>query len=223
MTPPYLVVGHHDAPPLFTHAMADMTSKVYVGPLEIPALGMEPCDSVTSVIESWLANPITSGITLTKVPALVHADRPLEIELAAVGVGEGTGAAESVASWISAHARLAISIELPGQLIEEVSLPVSARQCCSGWIARVLIHPATWSDAVSVSVVSLSLAGQPLSCHCLPATLRVGYNHAPAPAGAVYDAAQDGDVPALQAALDAGGSTEEADEVRDDERPGGAP
>ena len=40
-------------------------------------------------------------------------------------------------------------------------------------------------------------------------------NHAPAPEGAVLAAAEAGDVPALQAALDAGGSTEEADEVRE--------
>jgi len=45
----------------------------------------------------------------------------------------------------------------------------------------------------------------------------VGYNHAPAPAGAVLEAASAGDVAALQAALDAGGSTEEnLNEVRGD-------
>ena len=61
--------------------------------------------------------------------------------------------------------------------------------------------------------MSLSLVGRPLPCDCLPATLRVGYNHAPAPMGAVYGAAKAGEVPALQATLDAGGSTEEAEEV----------
>jgi hypothetical protein len=35
------------------------------------------------------------------------------------------------------------------------------------------------------------------------------YNHAPAPAGAVYDAAEAGDVPALMRALEGGASTEE--------------
>ena len=45
--------------------------------------------------------------------------------------------------------------------------------------------------------------------------MRVGYNHAVAPAGAVHAAAMAGDMPALQVALIAGGSTEEADaEVR---------
>ena len=38
-------------------------------------------------------------------------------------------------------------------------------------------------------------------------------NHAPAPAGAVFAATAAGDVPALEGALKAGGSTEETDEV----------
>ena len=38
-------------------------------------------------------------------------------------------------------------------------------------------------------------------------------NHSPAPEGAVFAAAWAGNVASLQAALDAGGSTEEADEV----------
>ena len=91
---------------------------------------------------------------------------------------------------------------------------VKARPSGGGWIVRVLVRPAAWADAAFVTVHSMSLAGRPLLCDCLPATLRVGYNHAPAPDGAVYQAAQAGDVVALQAALDAGGSTEEANNVR---------
>lgn len=119
-----------------------------------------------------------------------------------------------MAHWLSAHPRLAISFEAPGQTRAEVYLPVTARPSCGGSILRVLVRPAAWADASSVTVVSLSLAGLPHPCEFLPATLRVGYNHALAPAGAVLEASKAGDVPALQAALDAGGSTEEADEVR---------
>ena len=78
-----------------------------------------------------------------------------------------------------------------------------------------MLLPGPWkADAASLTVVSLSLAGRLLPSDCLPATLPVGYNHAPAPAGAVLEAAMAGDVPALHAALEAGGSTEEACEVR---------
>ena len=70
---------------------------------------------------------------------------------------------------------------------------VKALPSSSGWIARALARPAAWADAASIAVVSLALGGRPLPCDCHPA---------------------------LQAALDAGGSTEEADEVRSYSRQG---
>ena len=126
----------------------------------------------------------------------------------------GAGAAVAIASWISAHACLAIAVEVPGQPREDVSVPVTARPSGSGWIARALVRPASWANAGSITVVSLSLDGLPLVCDYLPVTLQVGYNHAPSPAGVIVRAAKTGRVAALQAALDAGGSTAEADAVR---------
>ena len=143
----------------------------------------------------------------------MHAAQPLEIGLTGAGLGAGTVAATSVARWISAHARLVIAVEGEGQSVFH-SLPVSARPSGGGWIARALIRPTSWADAAFVTVMSLTLPGRPLPCDCLPATVQVGYNHAQAPAGMVYWAAKAGDAPALRAALDAGGSTEEASEVR---------
>lgn len=80
-------------------------------------------------------------------------------------------------------------------------------------IARACILPGTWAHAKAITVVSLVFADQPMSSERLPVTLRVGFNHAPAYARAVYAAAKAGNMPALQAALDDGGSTEEADYV----------
>ena len=181
---------------------------------EIRDVTMVPFPSTTSTIETRLVKPSPSEFAISRVPSVVHSDRPLEVELIVVGLSAGANAAESLASWISSHAVLQISIAVPGQPRAEVSLLVKARPSGDGWIARALARPAAWADAASVTIVSLSLAGRSLPCDCLPATLRVGYNHAPAPAGAVLAAARAGDVPALQAALDAGGSTEEVDEVR---------
>jgi len=90
---------------------------------------------------------------------------------------------------------------------------LSVQPILGGWIARALILPATWADETFVAVSSISLAGRPLPGDSLPATLFIGYNHVPAPSGAVFNAALAGDVVALQAALDAGGSTEETNEV----------
>ena len=183
---------------------------------EIPDMIMAP--SATFAIETHLVNPCASEFALSRVPPVVHSDRPLEVEMTAIRQSADAGAAESVASWISAHALLQISVEVPGNPQGEVPVFVKARPSKGGWIVRVLVRPGAWADAASVTLHSISLAGQPLSCDCLPATLRVGYNHAPAPEGAVYAAGKAGDVPALQVALVAGGSTEEADTVREGER-----
>ena len=177
-------------------------------------MAMRLFPSTTFVIEARLVSPSASEFALSRVPPRVHAYRPLEVELASIGQGVDTGTAESVASWISAHALLHISVEAPGEPQREVSVLVKARLSGGRWIARALVRPAAWANAVSVTVHSMSLAGRPVPCDCLPATLRVGYNHAPAPEGAIFAAATAGDVPALQAAIEAGGSTEEADEVR---------
>ena len=187
---------------------------------EIPDMTM--ARSATLAIETRLVSPSASEFALNRVPPFVHADRPLELELATVEQGAGAGAAESVASWFSAHALLQISVEAPGQPRGEVSVRVKARSSGCSWTVRALVRPAYWANAASVTIVSLSLAGRPLLCDCLPATLRVGYNHTPAPEGEVFAAAQAGDVPALLAAIEEGGSTEEADEVRWDGAPMGS-
>ena len=207
-------VGHHAAKQPFVDEISGLVSRLLVGPLEFPVLCLWQCDSGTSAIEALLVCSSASAIALNEVPARVHADRPLELELASVGLFAGNGTAESLASWLCAHACLAIALEVPGPPREEVSLSVSARPTGGGWIARALVRPSAWANAKSVTLVSLSLAGRPLPSDCLPATLRVGFNHSRAPAGAVHAAAKAGDVAALQAALDAGGSTEEADTVR---------
>ena len=217
-----VVSRYHAAPRFFKNIVTGLVSRLSVGPLEIPFLGMEQCASATSTVDTRLVSPSARALALTRVPARVHVNRPLEVELAAAGLCPSVDAAESVASWISAHAILQISVEEPGQPRGEVSLLVKARPSGDGgWITRALSRPAAWADAASITVVSLSLAGRPLPCDFLPAILAVGYNHAPAQAGVVCEAAQAGDVPALQAALDAGGSTEEADEVRGYKQTGG--
>ena len=193
----------------------------------MPALFMEPFDCATSAMKARLVCPFASAFAaaFTMVPARVHADRPLEVELAAVGLGACDDNAVSIARWISSHAHLVIAVDVPGRPKAAYEIPLSARPSHGGgWMARALIRPAAWANADSVTVVSLVFAGRPLPCDCLPATLPAGYNHAPAPAGAVMSAAKAGDAKALEAALEAGGSTEEADTVRgeEEEEEGGA-
>ena len=190
---------------------SDLSFSIPAEACEIPAMTLGPFPSLA---EARLVSPSASDFFVSRVPPRVHADLPLEVELAAIGLGAGAGVAESIASWISAHALFQIAVDVHGQPRGEPSVLVNARASGGGWIARALVRPASWADAASVTVLSLTLAGRPLPCEGLPVTLQVGYNHAPALGGAVFAAARAGDVPSLVAAIDEGGSTEEADEVR---------
>ena len=204
--------------PLRTYRMASgLASSIPAEACEIPVLNLRPFPSPT---EARLVSPSARDVVVSRVPRLVHADQSLELELAAAGLGADAGAAVTIASWISAHALLQIAVDIPGQAREEVSVPVKARPSGGGCIIRALVRPSAWTDAASVTVVSLLLAGRPLPCESLPVPLLVGYNHTPAPEGAVVKAAKAGDVTALWAAIEAGGSTEEADEVCGGERGG---
>ena len=111
---------------------AGLISGLPVDALEINALALGPCESATSAVEARLVSSSARALTLTKVPARVHADRPLEVEFASVGLGAGAGVEEPIASWISAHALLQISVESPGQPRGEVPVLVKARTYGSG-------------------------------------------------------------------------------------------
>ena len=198
-----------------TLVTAALESNLPTSPLDTPELGVEPCLSPFSAIEARLVSPSVGTVMVCRVPPRTHADLPIEVELASIGPTSQASAPTDIASCLSTHARLCVSFETKqGRSLWFDSVPVSVRPSNGGWVARALIRPAAWADAASITVASFSFAGRPLPCDCLPASLRVGYNHTtPAPAGAVLAAAQAGDVSALKAALDAGGPTEEADGV----------
>lgn len=179
-----------------------------VGPLEVPELHLQPSPSLPTAAR--LINP--SVCACLRAPPAVFDDHPLDLSFALDGFTGGVATA-AVARRSSEHALLMIVIESKGQCFLPLSVPISLHRWESGWTLRALIRPVSWADAVSVVVQSLSIHGSPFPCEGLPASSRVGYNHAPAPAEAVHAAAKAGDMPALHAALLDGGSTEEVDEV----------
>ena len=183
------------------------------GPLEITEVAVEPSQSLPSAVGAHIVSPSVGSFVLS-MPSVVLAHRPFEVVLSRTSPCPGDHASVSVACCLITHAQLSVTFKTQSRGLVCELVSISVRPSGSDWIARALIRPALLADAVVVTVDSLALAGRPLTCDCLPVTRGVGYNHAPAPVGAVYRAASAGNVPALQAALDAGGSTEEADHVR---------
>ena len=191
--------------------VAALSSSLPAGPLEIPLLDMESFESSTSIIEAILVCPSLSKISLARVPSVVLAERPLDFDLSGIERPLGSLAAASIAHGISSNARLQVVLKACDV---RTCFPLIVRPSASGWVARALVSPATLASETFITVESLTLAGHLLPSDCLPTVLRVGYNHAHAHAGAVLAAAKEGDSAALKLALGAGGSTEEADEVR---------
>lgn len=200
---------------------AALTITLPIGPIEIPQLHAQSSQNPTPTVEALIVCVSAYAMipTITRVPRIVLADKPFEIELGVAALEPGADetasawAARTISCYLSNLAMLSVVIDSEGQVPSLLDVPVAVRHTCGGLIARALVRPSAWADAASVTVASLTLAGRSLPCDCLPATLRVGYNHAPAPKAAVLVASKRGDVPALRGALDDGGSTEETDEV----------
>ena len=111
-------------------SVAAQACTLQASPLEVTDLNVELCDSppfTFEAIDVRLVSPSTSALVLTRVPRVVHAERPLEVMLTCVGLGAGNGAAASVARWLSAHALLEISVEVAGRSHVPLTFPVSAR------------------------------------------------------------------------------------------------
>ena len=196
-----------------SQAAVAFASTLQVSPLEIPDLAVLQ-SSVMGAVEAQLCSTSIMDVVLSCALPVVLADRPLEIEFASAGPRTGASASASIARCLSANALLAVIFHAQDGTQAPGSVPVSVQVADGGWIARALICPASAAGADSFTVVSVMLAGRSLPNSCLPITMRVRYNHAPAPYGLLVAAANAGDVPLLTEALEAGASTEEADEVR---------
>ena len=193
-------------------SVAEQMSTLSSAPLEVTQLELNPYQT-SAALQTNLVSPAAGSIYLSRLPSVIMVNRPLELEFAVAGA-EDIPASSSVASCISAHTILSFVVTFQGYSSVFESVRVSVRPSVSRYIARVLIRPASWTNATSITVASLSHGWLSSQADCLPATLRVGYSHDLVPEGRVSAAAKAGDVAALQAALDAGGSTEEADIVR---------
>lgn len=193
-----------------TRESAKLAAALPSSPRVIPELHMEPS---TSMNEGVVVSPSLDDVVLSHLPPVVLADRPIEFEFTLAGLLSDAHALAQFARYISTHANLSVAVapEVTGQTCSRISAPVSVCQSGERRVARALIRPSAWSSATALTVESLTLAGRHLPQVCLPATLRVGFNNAPAPGGEVLAAAKAGDLAWLQAALAAGGSTEEAD------------
>ena len=199
-----------------TREAAAFASATSEGPVEVPQLSIEPRQTSDFAIKARILSPSTYSLVVTRVPRVFLANnQPLEIHVSHAGSHSDASTAACLARSISAHARLALVVETKTKSSVKLTVETFMRPTnnSDGWVVRAQLCPASWANAASVSVASLTIADRPVPCSLFPASVRVGFNHASVAAGAVLAAAKAGDVTALQAALEGGGSTEEADKV----------
>lgn len=97
-----------------TDEVAALASALAAGPLEVAQLDMGPCESPISSIEASLGLSPAISLALTRVPPVVLADRPLDIECSVVDLVPGSNASEPVARSISTYAQLSVALESNG-------------------------------------------------------------------------------------------------------------
>lgn len=194
----------------FASEVAALVSNLPVGPREIVEMRLDNCQYSEGVIGARLETPSAQNIYLYSVQPFAS-KLPIEIVFSAGDSFVTSHEAACVSRCIDTHVILIVNVVSSMSLVCH-SVQVSARPSGNIWIARALLHPASWADAVSVTVVSISFATSMLPCECLPAHLPM-YRCVLAPPGKVYVAARRGDVVAIKDALYTGGSTEEADSV----------
>ena len=102
---------------------------------------------------------------------------------------------------------------LDGGVIDvQVAVDIQAAVTLNCLFLTVAVPPGT-PDGSCVMIHAVWVAGVSVVLNELASSVTIGFNHAPAPAGAVIDAAVANDLPGLKQALGNGGSTEEIDRV----------
>jgi hypothetical protein len=104
---------------------------------------------------------------------------------------------------------------IPDQPCSLQLLPVSYESSViHGGLLVTVPVPESAPDGSRIVMLRASVAGRDVALGECPLEVVVGFNHAPAQAGPVFDAVHEYDIPALVRVLEGGASTEEKDDVR---------
>ena len=195
--------------------VASLCAFLPVGPVEISVVDV--LDDPARPTSARLSAPFLDDLTLVYEKSVLLPNSPLDFGLGGDSSTMGLESLSALASCLDTHLRVTIHPDLSTTSCDAMRhtlvAPVSARvtNAGAGVRVRVLALPAAWSEATHMTTRFMDLAGIRLLPP--PESVRVGFNHSRAPVGRVFMAATNNDVPALVAALIAGFSTEEADNV----------
>ncbi len=147
-------------------------------------------------------------VTLTPENARVRAGAPAVFRLTSAGSIPHEGVITALASCVEVLATLHISSADGGVVDAQVPVGIEASAELYCVLLIVAVPPST-PDGAFVIINNVWVAGCAVKIAELLSFVTIGFNHAPASAGAMYAAAAAGDVPGLIAALQSGESTEQ--------------
>jgi hypothetical protein len=209
-------------------ALSPFSSGLLRVPLEPTVLSLEFAEKSSSTLGLRVAAP--HALTFVKMTALpwcepfrlvrVNIRLSETFKLHELSSEDGASLTETVVD----NAEIMATIEMPPIAAPAVdSLALSSRQlpcmvrCCTDSVLIEIPVPAGTTLRPGAGIaLSVTIAGSPVALR-IPAMGHIHSatcNHSKQPRGRVYDAAEKGDACALEAALAAGCSTEEAQQVR---------
>ena len=201
-------------------ALADAVTLVLTspaGPVEPPEIGFY--DSPDDLLGVRVCALAASDVALQPVSGIKFGQRALDLLFrlrdGAIGICNSHVVA-GIAQSMTTHLRVSICIAEQDSDVDRsecIESLVSVRVAGEDLVARVLVPPGTWRQASVATVQAVSWADVPMTAPSLPARVMLHASHERAPPGRAHDRASDGDCAGLLAALAAGGSTEEVDEV----------
>jgi hypothetical protein len=146
---------------------------------------------------------------VTHVEARVRAGTPAVFKLAQSGSVQQH---ESVLTALASGTEVIATLRIASSVEKQVSIDIKAAVLLNCVLLTVSVPPAT-PDGALIIIKNVWVAGVAVILNKLASTITIGFNHAPAPAGAIFAAARANDLPGLNAALRNGGSTEEKNSV----------
>lgn len=147
------------------------------------------------------------------LPDIVLPGRPIEFALGVTNLHEGTPAPE-ITPCLLRSLRVSVLVATDtGQCRNDASCTVLKETARGALRVRVLLYPSLWTGAPALAIEALKISASSVASPHLPKTLVLRFNHERSSAGSLWAAASVGDVRGLEAALAAGCSTEETQDV----------
>jgi hypothetical protein len=154
---------------------------------------------------------VAEDVTLMPATARVGTEGPAIFVLASKGLAP---LHEDVLEALAAGTEVCAFLLVAGPDFGEdaVSAPVYINVSVDGVLLFVAVPPGT-PEGSRVVINRVWVAGREVVLDELSSSITIGFNHVPAPAGAMIEATKAGNLSGVRAALDNGESTEQKDEV----------